>query len=102
MTTFRALLIAMVCLCLWLCCRTPKYLLEASGDGEEFVIIRFAAGPPYEDLAFKVRPSVRPGHCPARTLLHCLSACFVLHRIHARILVSCLGYVTLSPAYLLA
>jgi hypothetical protein len=80
MTMFRALLIAMVCLCLcmWLCCRTPKYLLEASGDGEEFVIIRFAAGPPYEDLAFKVRSSVRPGHCPARTLLHCLPALFCI------------------------
>lgn len=42
-----------------MCCvgplpRTPKYLLEASSDGEEFVIIRFTAGPPYEDLAFKV------------------------------------------------
>jgi len=33
---------------------TPRYELSASGDSQEFVIIRFTAGPPYEDLAFKV------------------------------------------------
>lgn len=37
--------------------KTPKYFLEpcdeASG-GKDFVIIRFHAGPPYEDVAFKV------------------------------------------------
>jgi len=33
--------------------KTPKYSLEPA-DSSEFCIIRFSAGPPYEDLAFKV------------------------------------------------
>jgi hypothetical protein len=32
---------------------TPKYFLEAS-DESEFAILRFHAGPPYEDIAFKI------------------------------------------------
>lgn len=36
----------------WFC----RYHLEPCADGEnnEFVIIRFTAGPPYEDIAFKI------------------------------------------------
>lgn len=34
---------------------TPRYSLEATGDGNnEFCILRFSAGPPYEDIAFKI------------------------------------------------
>ena len=33
--------------------RTPKYFLEAADD-KEYAIIRFHAGPPYEDVAFKI------------------------------------------------
>ena len=33
--------------------KTPSYTLEASDD-PEFAVIRFHAGPPYEDVAFKV------------------------------------------------
>mmetsp|Transcript_9978 Transcript_9978/g.15061 ORF Transcript_9978/g.15061 Transcript_9978/m.15061 type:complete len:550 (-) Transcript_9978:165-1814(-) len=33
--------------------QTPKYYLEAA-DEPEFAIIRFHAGPPYEDIAFKI------------------------------------------------
>lgn len=32
---------------------TPKYILEAA-DTPDFCIIRFTAGPPYEDVAFKI------------------------------------------------
>lgn len=32
---------------------TPKYFLEAA-DEREFAILRFHAGPPYEDIAFKI------------------------------------------------
>jgi len=32
---------------------TPKYVVEAA-DTQDFCIIRFTAGPPYEDLAFKI------------------------------------------------
>jgi hypothetical protein len=32
---------------------TPKYTLEAA-DTQDFCIIRFSAGPPYEDIAFKI------------------------------------------------
>ena len=32
---------------------TPQYKLEAA-DTNEFCIIRFHAGPPYEDIAFKI------------------------------------------------
>ncbi len=32
---------------------TPKYFLEPA-DTDEFCIIRFHAGPPYEDIAFKI------------------------------------------------
>lgn len=37
--------------------KTPKYFLEPCDEangGKDFVIIRFHAGPPYEDVAFKV------------------------------------------------
>ncbi len=36
--------------------QTPSYKLEACSDesNNEFVVIRFVAGPPYEDIAFKV------------------------------------------------
>ncbi len=34
---------------------TPKYYIEAcASDSKEFVVIRFHAGPPYEDVAFKI------------------------------------------------
>uniref|UniRef100_A0A146KWR8 Uncharacterized protein C19orf29 n=1 Tax=Lygus hesperus TaxID=30085 RepID=A0A146KWR8_LYGHE len=34
---------------------TPKYWLEASPDNNpNFCIIRFSAGPPYQDIAFKI------------------------------------------------
>jgi hypothetical protein len=33
--------------------KTPQYSLEAA-DSDEFCIIRFHAGPPYEDIAFKI------------------------------------------------
>ena len=33
--------------------KTPQYFLEP-GDSTETVIIRFSAGPPYEDIAFKI------------------------------------------------
>lgn len=33
--------------------KTPQFFLEAA-DTEEFCIIRFRAGPPYEDIAFKI------------------------------------------------
>jgi hypothetical protein len=33
--------------------KTPYYLLERA-DSEEFCILRFHAGPPYEDIAFKI------------------------------------------------
>lgn len=33
--------------------KTPRYFLEAT-DESEYVIIRFHAGPPYEDIAFKI------------------------------------------------
>merc|ERR1712196_308244 len=32
---------------------TPRFTLEKA-DSPEFVIIRFSAGPPYEDIAFKI------------------------------------------------
>lgn len=34
--------------------KTPRYFLEACPADNEFVIIRFHAGPPYEDIAFKI------------------------------------------------
>ena len=37
--------------------KTPKYILEPCDEangGKDFVIIRFHAGPPYEDVAFKI------------------------------------------------
>ena len=34
--------------------KTPEYFFESCKDGKEFVILRFHAGPPYEDIAFKV------------------------------------------------
>merc|ERR1719464_498591 len=33
--------------------KTPQYSLEAA-DSDEFCILRFRAGPPYEDIAFKI------------------------------------------------
>ena len=32
---------------------TPKYFLEPA-DEKEYCILRFHAGPPYEDIAFKI------------------------------------------------
>ena len=32
--------------------KTPRYILEPS-DTKEFCILRFTAGPPYEDVAFR-------------------------------------------------
>ncbi len=32
----------------------PQYFLEACSDNKEFCILRFHAGPPYEDIAFKI------------------------------------------------
>uniref|UniRef100_A0A7M4F2L5 Splicing factor Cactin n=1 Tax=Crocodylus porosus TaxID=8502 RepID=A0A7M4F2L5_CROPO len=33
---------------------TPEYFLEACQDNKDFAILRFHAGPPYEDIAFKI------------------------------------------------
>ncbi|KAF0047068.1 hypothetical protein F2P81_000701 [Scophthalmus maximus] len=33
---------------------TPQYFLEPSPDNRDFGILRFHAGPPYEDIAFKI------------------------------------------------
>ncbi|XP_038202796.1 cactin-like [Arvicola amphibius] len=33
---------------------TPEYFLEACADNSDFAILRFHAGPPYEDIAFKI------------------------------------------------
>ncbi|EHA97609.1 hypothetical protein GW7_11310, partial [Heterocephalus glaber] len=33
---------------------TPEYFLEACADNKDFAILRFHAGPPYEDIAFKI------------------------------------------------
>jgi len=33
--------------------KTPQFVLEPA-DSAEFAIIRFHAGPPYEDIAFKI------------------------------------------------
>ncbi|XP_008581116.1 PREDICTED: cactin [Galeopterus variegatus] len=33
---------------------TPEYFLEACCDNKDFAILRFHAGPPYEDIAFKI------------------------------------------------
>lgn len=33
---------------------TPQYFLTACGDNPEFAVLRFHAGPPYEDIAFKI------------------------------------------------
>ncbi|XP_053317933.1 splicing factor Cactin [Spea bombifrons] len=33
---------------------TPEYFLEACHDNRDFAILRFHAGPPYEDIAFKI------------------------------------------------
>ena len=33
--------------------QTPQFVLE-SADSSEYAIIRFHAGPPYEDIAFKI------------------------------------------------
>ena len=34
--------------------QTPKYTITPCPDNKEFAIIRFSAGPPYEDIAFKI------------------------------------------------
>lgn len=34
--------------------QTPKYTITPCPDNREFAIIRFSAGPPYEDIAFKI------------------------------------------------
>jgi hypothetical protein len=34
--------------------KTPRYFLEPCADGKDFAILRFHAGPPYEDVAFKI------------------------------------------------
>lgn len=33
---------------------TPEYFLEACTDNKDFATLRFHAGPPYEDIAFKI------------------------------------------------
>ncbi|XP_029347145.1 cactin-like [Acyrthosiphon pisum] len=33
---------------------TPQYFLTACGDNPEFAVLRFHAGPPHEDIAFKI------------------------------------------------
>ncbi|KAI5227005.1 splicing factor Cactin [Manis pentadactyla] len=33
---------------------TPEYFLEACADSKDFATLRFHAGPPYEDIAFKI------------------------------------------------
>lgn len=33
---------------------TPQYFLEPSSDNKDFGVLRFHAGPPYEDIAFKI------------------------------------------------
>ncbi|KAJ8271103.1 hypothetical protein GJAV_G00122800 [Gymnothorax javanicus] len=33
---------------------TPQYFLEPSADNKDFGVLRFHAGPPYEDIAFKI------------------------------------------------
>ncbi|XP_029469953.1 cactin [Rhinatrema bivittatum] len=33
---------------------TPEYFLEVCQDNKDFAILRFHAGPPYEDIAFKI------------------------------------------------
>ncbi|XP_072100213.1 splicing factor Cactin [Mobula birostris] len=33
---------------------TPQYFLEPCADNKDFAILRFHAGPPYEDIAFKI------------------------------------------------
>ncbi|NXO46473.1 CATIN protein, partial [Locustella ochotensis] len=33
---------------------TPEYFLEACQDSKDFAILHFHAGPPYEDIAFKI------------------------------------------------
>ncbi|XP_040846135.1 cactin [Ochotona curzoniae] len=33
---------------------TPEYFLEACADNRDFAVLRFHAGPPYEDIAFKI------------------------------------------------
>lgn len=33
---------------------TPQYFLTACNDNKDFAILRFHAGPPYEDIAFKI------------------------------------------------
>ncbi|KAI3379661.1 hypothetical protein SNEBB_005525 [Seison nebaliae] len=34
--------------------KTPKYTLTVSEDNQDFAVIRFSSGPPYEDIAFKI------------------------------------------------
>lgn len=34
--------------------KTPQYTITVCGDNREFSIIKFKAGPPYEDIAFKI------------------------------------------------
>lgn len=34
--------------------KSPKYTITPCPDNKEFAIIRFTAGPPYEDIAFKI------------------------------------------------
>ncbi|KAG2464253.1 CATIN protein, partial [Polypterus senegalus] len=33
---------------------TPQYFLEPCADNKDFAVLRFHAGPPYEDIAFKI------------------------------------------------
>ena len=34
--------------------KTPTYRIEKDGDSEDTIMIRFTAGPPYEDVAFRI------------------------------------------------
>ena len=36
---------------------TPEYKLTVCPEDKEFCILKLSAGPPYEDIAFKVQPS---------------------------------------------
>ena len=57
---------------------TPKYFIEPSADGSEFVIIRFTAGPPYEDLAFKVLGNLCILVIERYIMLYYVTLCYVL------------------------
>jgi hypothetical protein len=34
--------------------KTPSFVLTECADDKDFAILRFRAGPPYEDIAFKI------------------------------------------------